>query len=143
MKKADGVFMWVVLVVQMLRQEFQRGNVLAIRQRVGALPSKLSTLFGDMLTRDQDNMEDLLLCIQWILFSQQPLMSREFFFAMHSGPHRQDPEILEAWVPSVVTMEDMDNFVSSSSKDLTEVTTSDNPTVQFIRESVKDFLVKD
>lgn len=63
LQKAAGVFMWVVLVVDILNKEFQRGQLPAVQSRLEELPDQLSELFRDILRRDNDNMEDLLLCI--------------------------------------------------------------------------------
>jgi ankyrin repeat protein len=88
-------------------------------------------------------MEDLLLGIQWILFASRPLTGREFFFALHAGQHRQQPESLRGWDGELLSDADMEHFVSSTSKGLAEITTSKNLTVQFIHESARDFLLKD
>lgn len=143
LNKAAGVFMWVVLVVEILRKEFRKGNTLLIKRRVHELPSKLSELFRDMLSRDQQSLDHLLLCFQWILFSKRPLTSEEFFYALHSGLHQEEPETLMEWDPKLVTEHHMDLFISSSSKGLAELTKSEEPRVQFIHESVRDFLIKD
>lgn len=143
LSKAAGVFMWVVLVVHILRREFQRGNALVIKQRLLALPSELSTLFKEMLCRDDDDLDGLLLCIQWILFAQRPLTCKEFYYAIHSGIYQEESGTLQEWDLELVSETDMAHFVSSTSKGLAEVTSSQKPTVQFIHESVRDFLIKD
>ncbi|KAH9242525.1 hypothetical protein K456DRAFT_1743713 [Colletotrichum gloeosporioides 23] len=140
--KAGGVFMWVVLVVQVLNTEFVRGRRSRVEQRLQEIPAGLSDLFKDILKRDSTNIPDLLLCIQWVLFAKRPLTLKEFHFAMLSGL----PELQEK--PCVYdsendTDEEMRLFVTGSSKGLAEITKSTTPTVQFIHESVKDFLVKD
>lgn len=147
-EKANGVFMWVVLVVEILNEEFGRGRIFAVRRRLEKIPPKLSDLFTDLLRRDNVNMDDLLLCLQWILFAKRPLRREEFYFAMEAGLHHDlghdggwRPE---QWDPQAVTTEDMNKFVLSSSKGLAELTKSRKaPTVQFIHESVRDFLIKD
>lgn len=146
--KANGVFMWVVLVVDALNQEFRRGRIFAVRQRLQEIPSGLSDLFRDLLRRDTVNMDDLLLCLQWILFSKRPLRREEFYFAMVAGWHVQHERnsvwVDEPWNRDEATIEVMDKFVLSSSKGLAEVTRAGkNATVQFIHESVNDFLLKD
>jgi hypothetical protein len=49
-----------------------------------------------------------------------------------------DPEL-----PDTTHMDDCVKLVTSSSKGLAEVTKSKQPTVQFIHESVRDYLVKE
>ncbi|KAK2596314.1 hypothetical protein N8I77_013210 [Diaporthe amygdali] len=140
LQKAAGVFMWTVLVVDILNKEFERGRIFAVKARLQEIPSQLSELFKDMLRRDNDNMAELLLCIQWILYAKRPLKHEEFYFAVVSGI---SPQSLAEWDPNYISTDAMGRFVLSSSKGLAEVTRSKNKTVQFIHESVRDFLIKD
>ncbi|KAM0461500.1 hypothetical protein ACHAPV_004205 [Trichoderma viride] len=142
LQKAAGVFMWVVLVVDILNKEFSRGRMFAVQKRLAEIPERLSDLFKDILNRDNENMEDLLLCLQWILYAKRPLIREEFYFAVSIGLLGEDeltPNYLTSYIPSDV----MDRFVVSSSKGLAEVTKSNQHAVQFIHESVRDFLIKD
>ncbi|KAI1120850.1 hypothetical protein F5Y10DRAFT_289150 [Nemania abortiva] len=134
LEKAAGVFMWVVLVVDILNREFQRGRIFAVRKRLQETPSELSALFKDILSRDNENMTDLLLCIQWILYAKRPLKPEEFYYAVAAGLDT-GPENVAEWDPQYTTEDDMGRFVSSSSKGLAEVTKSKARTVQFIHES--------
>ncbi|VUC33716.1 unnamed protein product [Clonostachys rosea] len=140
--KSAGVFMWVVLVINILNKEYERGRIFAVKRRLQELPAELSKLFKDILTKDRHNMDDLLLCIQWILYSMRPLRCEEFYFALVSG---LDPtESLVEWDQSTTTHEDMYRFLLSSSKGLAELSKSKyNRTVQFIHESVRDYLIKE
>lgn len=153
LQKAAGVFMWVVLVVDILNKEFQRGRIFAVRTRLQDIPPKLSELFKDMLTRDNDNMADLLLCIQWILYARRPLKPAEFYFAVISGFHHEREDWAEC-DPTQISIDDMERFVLSTSKGIAEVNWPGNNTsewakspdaliVQFIHESVQDFLIKE
>lgn len=138
--KAAGVFMWAVLVVDILNKEFEKGRIFAVKARLQQIPDQLSELFKDMLRRDNDNMAELLLCIQWVLYAKRPLKREEFYFAVVSGI---SPAELAEWDPEYISIDDMGRFVLSSSKGLAEVTRSKRRTVQFIHESVRDFLIKD
>jgi hypothetical protein len=142
LRKAAGVFMWVVLVVQILNEEDRQGG-LALRKRLAEIPSDLSKLFKEILTRDTKSVDSLLLCIRWILFAERPLQPEEFRHALWSGlsliKDRVDSQI-PAGSPN---RDDLDKFVISCSKGLAEITRSGPPTVQFIHESVRDFLLRD
>ncbi|KAK1503497.1 hypothetical protein CTAM01_04809 [Colletotrichum tamarilloi] len=140
LRKASGVFMWIVLVIDILNREYERGRVFKIKSRLEEIPSKLSELFQNMLTRDKENLDDLLLCIQWILYGTRPLKREEYYFALASG---LEPDTLGEWDPNEIPFEFMDRLIVSSSKGLAETTRSDDKTVQFIHESVRDFLIKD
>lgn len=64
----------------------------------------------------------------------------QLYFAILSGI---EPKALSEWNPDEITPSVMKRFIIDSSKGLTEVTKSKNETVQFIHESVKDFLLKE
>ncbi|KAI0160665.1 hypothetical protein GGR57DRAFT_389579 [Xylariaceae sp. FL1272] len=145
LRKAAGVFMWVVLVMEILSKEFQKGRLFAMKRRLQEIPDKLSDLFRDILTRDNDNMDDLLLCIQWILFSERPLTCEEYYFALVSGL-TTDSDDIGRWHRDDTSADAIRRYVSSSSKGLAEVTKGRGGIagiVQFIHESVRDFLIKD
>ncbi|KAE8454451.1 hypothetical protein EG329_000074 [Mollisiaceae sp. DMI_Dod_QoI] len=139
-RKASGVFMWVALVVEILNKEYDHGRIHVLRQKLRDLPGRLHELFRLILTRDCQNREELLLCIQWMLFAKQPLQPEQLYFAILSGIA---PEALEAWNHDEITMDAIKKFILSSSKGLVETTKSAKSTVQFIHESVTDFLVKE
>lgn len=79
-RKANGIFMWTVLVVDILNKEFTRGRIFMVRKRLDEIPEKLSDLFKDILRRDSVNMGDLLLCLQWILFARTTSITRGILF---------------------------------------------------------------
>jgi ankyrin repeat protein len=141
--KAAGVFLWVVLVVDIMNKENCRGR-LAMRRRLEQVPSGLSDLFKDLLKRDNSNMEELQLSVLWILLSQRPLKPDEYYHAIWSGLYLEGLADLD--IPEVDTEDSEDCFarcVISSSKGLAEITKVKQPRVQFIHESVRDFLIKD
>ncbi|KAL9036692.1 MAG: hypothetical protein Q9180_004151 [Flavoplaca navasiana] len=136
--RASGVFLWVALVVQILNKEYDHGRIHALRKRLKEIPDGLDRLFEDILTRDNSHFEELILCLQWILYAQHPLRREELYYAILSGT---DAEALTPWDPELVTAQDMDKFILSSSKGLAETTKSKSQTVQFIHESVRDYLL--
>ncbi|TXC07213.1 hypothetical protein FocTR4_00004208 [Fusarium oxysporum f. sp. cubense] len=143
LEKAAGVFLWVVLVVDILNKENCRGR-LAMRRRLEQVPSGLGDLFKDLLKRDTTNMEELQLSLLWILLSARPLKPQEYYHAIWSGLHLEGLADLD--IPEVVTEDSDDCFarcVISSSKGLAEITKVKQTRVQFIHESVRDFLIKD
>ncbi|KAG9497466.1 hypothetical protein J7337_010327 [Fusarium musae] len=141
--KAAGVFLWVVLVVDIMNKENCRGR-LAMRRRLEQVPSGLSDLFKDLLKRDNSNMEELQLSLLWILLSGRPLKPDEYYHAIWSGLYLEGLADLE--IPEVDTEDGEECFsrcVISSSKGLAEITKVKQSRVQFIHESVRDFLIKD
>ncbi|EXM14284.1 hypothetical protein FOTG_17307 [Fusarium oxysporum f. sp. vasinfectum 25433] len=143
LEKAAGVFLWVALVVDILNEENRHGRI-ALRTRLREVPNELSALFQDILTRDQGHLESLLLSILWILLAERPLQPREYYHALWSGLSFKGKGDRE--MPPANTSDASDCFnrcVISSSKGLAEITKAKKPTVQFIHESVRDFLIKD
>ncbi|KAJ3543344.1 hypothetical protein NM208_g3626 [Fusarium decemcellulare] len=138
--KAAGVFMWAVLVVEILNSEYKSGRMFAVKKRLDTIPTKLSDLFKEILSRDQNNLRDMRLGIQWILFAERPLKLEEYYFAVVSG---LSPEELGEWDQEELTTDDMGRFLLSSSKGLAEITKGNPQTVQFIHESVREFFLKD
>ncbi|KAJ4319055.1 hypothetical protein N0V94_004107 [Neodidymelliopsis sp. IMI 364377] len=138
--KASGIFMWVVLVVEILNQEFDRDRMHALRKRLSEISADLHELFRDILTRDSRNKDELLLCIQWVLFANQPMSPEQLYFAILSGV---EPDAITKWDPRELTMDIIRRFILDSSKGLVETTKSKAQKVQFIHESVRDFLIKE
>lgn len=139
-QKASGVFMWVVLVVEILNTEYGKGKIHKLHERLKQIPGDLHQLFHSILVRDDEDQDELLLCIQWVLFSRDPLTLKQLYLAINSGSTVQN---LVECHSKQITEDDMQRFVMNSSKGLTEATKSKKkPTIQFIHESVRDFLLK-
>jgi hypothetical protein len=142
LSKASGVFMWIVLAVDILNKEFQRGRLFAVKKRLLELPAKLGDMFSDIISRNGENMEDFILSIQWILYAKRPLTYREFYLALVTGLD-PTPDNLEAWDSERITKDDVERFVLGASKGLAEIAWAQGEIVQFIHESVRDFFLKD
>ncbi|KAI9751459.1 MAG: hypothetical protein M1815_001117 [Lichina confinis] len=138
--RASGIFLWVVLVVQMLKKEFDRGRIHALRRRLDEIPDGLEKLFEDILRRDDENMSETILCLQWLLYAKRSLKREELYFAILTGV---GADVGTPWDAEEITKENMERFIISSSKGLAEVTKSKDQTVQFIHESVRDYLFKE
>ncbi|KAF6823096.1 hypothetical protein CPLU01_11595 [Colletotrichum plurivorum] len=98
LQKASGVFLWVVLVVGILNQEYSRGSM-SLRKTLEEIPSGLSDLFKGILRRDSRNKEQLLLSILLVLCAKRPMMLQEFSHALWAGLTSMglaDPELPDA-----------------------------------------------
>ena len=51
-ERALGIFLWVVLVVDILNKASDRGQVHTLKRRLKEIPDGLDELFDDILTRD-------------------------------------------------------------------------------------------
>lgn len=141
--KSGGIFLWVILVVNILNKEDANGR-LQLEQKLDGIPSDLNTLFKSLLLRDGERKESLVLGILWILYSARPLSPAEYYHALWIGLSLKG--LADPGIPSC-RASDSDavhqRFVISSTKGFAESTKGGNPTVQFIHESVRDFLLKD
>ena len=138
-KKAKGIFMWVVLVVRILNEESDRGsNNAELRKCLDRIPAELHDLFQDILQRGIQHNKYLVPILQWVSFAQRPLTREELYFAVRSGS--TDFVASEPWDPEEDDAEAMDLFILDSSKGLAEMTKGKTPTIQFIHESVRDYL---
>jgi ankyrin repeat protein len=138
-RKASGIFLWVALVVPILNKEHDRGRI-KIKQRLDEIPTGLHDLFLDILTRDCKNVEEMSLCIQCVLFAKRPLTPEEIHVSLFTGT---EGETQDPFDRSQVTSDILRKFILDSSKGLAQITKSKTPTVQFIHESVRDFLLKE
>ncbi|GAP90717.1 putative vegetative incompatibility protein HET-E-1 [Rosellinia necatrix] len=137
-ERSSEIFLWAVLVVNILNKENDKGNDISVR-RLREIPQGLHNLFKDILTRDKDSMDQMVLCIQWILFAKRPLRPEELYFAVKLGISPDTPVI---WDEAVVSLGRINRFNLNASKGLAELTKKDT-TVQFIHESVRDYLLLD
>ncbi|KAJ4361745.1 hypothetical protein N0V85_009375 [Neurospora sp. IMI 360204] len=52
LKKASGIFMWVVLAVAMLNEAYDEGRIEAMEQKLREVPSDLDELFSTILSKE-------------------------------------------------------------------------------------------
>ena len=138
LKKAQGIFLWVALVIPILNKEYGKGLVGTLRNRLKDIPSSLEKLFEMIITRDYEDVQGLRVCTQWILFAMRPLKPQELYFAVQIGIDQTTPT---SWDMDNISLDVLHRFVQTFSKGLAEVTKSIDPTVQFIHESVRDFFL--
>ncbi|KAL8400678.1 hypothetical protein RB594_000904 [Gaeumannomyces avenae] len=137
--KASGIFMWVVLVVAMLNIAYDEGKVEAMHRTLHEVPSDLDDLFQALLARDKLDKNETILMLQWVLFSTQPLTAKELFYAMLAGTNAESQGTPD---PRVITPDHIRRRITNSSRGLIEVRKNEGTTVQFIHESVNDFLLR-
>jgi ankyrin repeat protein/nucleoside phosphorylase len=139
--RSSGVFMWVILVIQKLNKEYDRGRTVSeLKETMSHIPGDLGQFFQEIL--DQSNGDDgpsTHLCLQWLLYSERPLNREELYFAIQAGKHGD--AVMPLWNRHDVPTEVMDAFILNSSKGLAELT--QNATVQFIHETIREYLFGD
>jgi ankyrin repeat protein len=138
--KSSGIFLWVILVLDIFNREYPNSTVSVkkMRDRLREIPPELNDLFRMILTRDGENLDQLQVCLKWILFAVRPLKPQELYFAVQFGCNKESSGV---WDRDDMGLDEMKTYVRSSSKGLAEVTRNEASEVQFIHESVRDFLL--
>ncbi|KAH6620967.1 hypothetical protein B0J18DRAFT_212304 [Chaetomium sp. MPI-SDFR-AT-0129] len=139
LEKSSLIFLWVALVVDILNSEYPGKPIEKMRQRLEEIPPKLADLFEMILTRDEEDPKLLKICLQWILFATRPLKPQELYFAVQFG--LKEGPCSGRWDREAMDLDEMKAFVRHSSKGLAGVTRGKSSEVQFIHESVRDFLL--
>ncbi|KAI1124260.1 hypothetical protein F5Y10DRAFT_269248 [Nemania abortiva] len=142
LSKASGVFLWLALVVPILNKEFDHGRLHALQQRLQDIPSDLHTLFKDMMARRSHSKLELPLCLRWILYARQPLSAWQLYHGILTSTN-VEPGVISELNKTNVSNDVVNRFIIDASMGLAEIVeTRDGNTVQFIHESVRDFLLK-
>ncbi|KAF3183773.1 hypothetical protein TWF225_006229 [Orbilia oligospora] len=138
-RKSAGIFMWIVLVVEMLNQAYDNGSIHAVRMKLREIPSDLDNVFRILLEKDNPDKSQTMLMLLLVLFTKRQLKPEEFYYAVLSG---SEPGSLGRRESSIVTDQLIERFIISGSKGLIEVRNGDHKSVQFIHETVNDFLLR-
>lgn len=162
-EKASGVFLWVVLVVELLLQNQDEGAaVKEMRQILRSVPDELDKLFTEYFeTISAKDRKKTLNLMQWILFAERPLTPMEINCALAFSVE-YPPKSQKAWEESDGYLDDdakIEKALRTLSKGLVEITqgypgggdsgnkeytrqrVQNSGRVQFIHESVRDFLL--
>ncbi|KAK7743459.1 hypothetical protein SLS53_003993 [Cytospora paraplurivora] len=142
LEKSAGIFLWVALVIPMLNKACAGGKVDHFQKCLNEYPSGLHDLFEMIVARDEEDLDELRLCVQWVLFAIRPLKIEEYYFALRPA---DDSTTMNYWNDGEITQDDLHRFLSSSSKGFAELTKTrsknQKSTVQFIHESVREFFL--
>lgn len=71
------------------------GKVNSFQRCLDEYPSGLHDLFEMIVARDEEDLDEFRLCIQWILFVTRPLKIEEYYFALRPADDRYNYELLE------------------------------------------------
>jgi hypothetical protein len=138
LQKANGIFIWAVLVIQILNTDYQRGRVLNLSEKLESLPEDMSNLFRLIIHRDVVHFEDFVLCLQLVLFAEEPLTPKQFFMAMMASSGDGDWNIVKDSKNFISP--DIRRYVLHCSKGLVDAF---DTRVEFIHETVRHFLLYD
>lgn len=145
-QKSAGIFLWVSLVVRQLNDVFDHdGRMDAIWERLAEIPRAakempvsrgdlpLYGLFRDVIMKDTRNISDLVRLTQLIFCAKRLLSPQEAFVVLKRSYH-------EPFDANKVNPDVLSKHILAVSKGLAEVTRAKKPTVQFIHETVREFL---
>ncbi|KAH0553144.1 hypothetical protein GP486_006669, partial [Trichoglossum hirsutum] len=151
--KASGVFLWVVIVVDLLIKDEREGrNLTTMRRKLQEVPGKLEDLFKQILDKGNDKeRRETAQLMRWVLLAERPLTPTELRFALAFCTDNYASQ--REWEQSDDFVGDlqMEKQILSQSRGLIEIKESNlipgrgrgkNSTrvVQFIHESVREFL---
>ncbi|TGO36360.1 hypothetical protein BHYA_0127g00150 [Botrytis hyacinthi] len=148
-KQSEGVFQWVKLVVPMVAYELNEGASLNdIRVMLEKVPNDLGRVYKDILTNviKAKYRSKTLLLMQWIALAFRPLNLIELRFALALDEPLQHGQIsCREREEFVETNARMKILTKSLSGGLVEVVlyTSGQYMVQFIHQTVVDFMISD
>jgi len=134
--RSAGVFLWVVLVIATLNELFDQGKSLtSMLRKLNETSQDLDRLFANIFSQDQDDIGNRVTLLRWVYFALRPLHPIELYVAMQirSSLYVSD---------SVPVGGRLTRYLLNCSRGLVEVTRAEPATVQFIHETVRDFLVR-
>lgn len=147
LRRASGVFLWVVLVVKLLHEDLEDGKTVRdMLLTLKTVPSDLAELFEKLfLTLKPHERERSISLFQWVLLTQWPLSPKEVCLALgfkSATPHRS----LEGWERSIDYVQNDEQarrLIRSHSRGLIGfgVSTGGGEIVEFIHESVREYLL--
>ncbi len=147
-ERSSGVFLWVVLAIAMLAKNGRGKSLKLLRQKLQEIPPELGTLFRALFSNQDDTeTERVVRLMQLMLFGMQPLTQSQIHQALAFGGTCYGS--LEAWKDSVEYLETrgkIHEMIIDLSKGLLEQTPSSesqDPTYQFIHETVREFFLHD
>lgn len=94
--RADGIFMWVRLVVKsVLKLESKRKGLNKIEKKISSVPVDLYKLYNELVQSTDEKSASLKL-FQWICFARRPLTLDELRWAMLVDPDCQSQSLWDS-----------------------------------------------
>jgi ankyrin repeat protein len=149
-QRASGTFQWVRLVIDQIVLLRLGGNPDSIvKSRIQETPQTLSELYRELFySSTQEERSRLLKLVEWIVFAEQPFSLTELRFAIAIDPsldsqYKSIQEYKDYGI-LIETDDEMERYVKYISRGLAEIQSHDNARfVQFIHQSVNDFIITD
>ena len=134
--QSSGLFLWVDLVVPMLNKAYDQGKTsMAMLRKLEEIPRDLQDLFAQIFSKDQEDLEECITLLEWVLFSKIPLMPIELYHAV------QYTYLKTGIAENMALTQDMVvRYVLNCSRGFVEIIKARTPVVQLIHETVRDYL---
>ncbi|KAL2209797.1 hypothetical protein CC79DRAFT_1318828 [Sarocladium strictum] len=138
-RKAKGIFMWVVLVVNLLNTDFRNGSIQTLQDRLMEIPDDLRSFFIYTLERYPEDRPAMLVCFRWLLFARGWCLDQpRLWWGMQLGLGKPDHEIVEEY--EKLDYYDMERQLVSKTKGFIEFKTGE---VEFVHESIREFILNE
>lgn len=144
--KSSGIFLWVNLVVHQLNElEIQPDRMDVVWRHLQEIPRAaketpapgeaitLYGLFKDVIKKDNKGIDEFIRLAQIIFRAKRPMRPKEIYVVLRECYDN-------SFDSDQVSDQTIARTVLRTSKGLAEVTRSKQPTVQFIHETVREFL---
>lgn len=141
-QKAQGVFLWVVLVVRIANEHFDQGfTQTQLLASVRALPDALDALLSDIISAGSSDAH-LLPTLLWVLIGDRRMLLRELYVGIKTGAGDMTSALADHCLVDQATMV---RFILHSSKGLVEATSDVfdgfDHSFEFIHESVREHIL--
>ncbi|KAH8169478.1 Pfs, NB-ARC and Ankyrin domain protein [Sarocladium implicatum] len=138
LKKAEGSFMWAVLVVRLLNSEYDGGRLDQLGVRINEIPGDLYKLYSYTLKRYPEKHEAFLACCQWVTFGRSLLTCSELWWAIRLMVDGHQHVAKQLSKPP--TEDDMERYIVDTSKGFIEFRDFYGCRyAQFLHESAREF----
>ncbi|RDW87439.1 hypothetical protein BP5796_03133 [Coleophoma crateriformis] len=148
-RNASGIFQWARLVVDQVENMYTDGEKpQKIKEKLRSIPKDLRSLYKTLfegVLQDEETRETTLVFVEWILFATRPLSLDELRFATAITPTLQYTSLQRCRDEGVLidNNNDFERRIRKMTRGLAEVRDqAGQSTVQFIHQSVNDFLVE-
>jgi Ankyrin repeats (3 copies)/NACHT domain len=146
--RASGSFQWVVLVISRVCELYRKGKPLKfIQTHIQKTPPELNSLYRELLQSiEEESISQSLQLMQWICFAIRPLTLDELRHAIAVDVDTSYKSLSEcrSALEYVDTQEEMECRLKDLCRGLAEIKQhEDGRVVQFIHQSVNDFLIQD
>jgi hypothetical protein len=131
---AEGIFMWIIMVIEIINRDFDEGVTTNIET---TFSSSLDDVFLTLLEKNNRRKDQTVLMLQWVLFARVPLSPAKLYFAVIAGTNKDG--LQKRPLPDSSKYA---KFITTTSRGLVELQPSTKSIeTQFIHESVRDFLM--